>query len=199
MNALTPTEWTAHYAAVKLRLGCGPVRPTVIVKRPVVEKEIVVDDPPRSLQEVAQMKWLHSYIPKRRHPLDRRKYSTPILIPNESQIEKFLVRQARTQWEPEVKPMREIIETVAAHYGVNVDDLCSASRKHRFSMPRMIGMWLLRKNNPTRSLPLIGRQFGGKDHTTVLHAVRKIDKWIADGLMTIPDHLLALTRPQVEG
>jgi len=41
--------------------------------------------------------------------------------------------------------------------------------------PRQIAMWIVKKISPTRSYPRIGRAFGGRDHTTVIHAVRTID------------------------
>jgi chromosomal replication initiator protein len=72
----------------------------------------------------------------------------------------------------------EIQRVVAAHYGVCLSDMFSVSHKEKFVRPRQIAMYLS-KILTLRSLPEIGRRFGGRDHTTVLHAVRKIGALIA--------------------
>jgi chromosomal replication initiator protein len=56
-------------------------------------------------------------------------------------------------------------------------DLLSPRRARSIVMPRQVGMYLAKKMT-SRSLPEIGRRFGGRDHSTVLHAVRKIDDQI---------------------
>jgi chromosomal replication initiator protein len=53
--------------------------------------------------------------------------------------------------------------------------MLSARRARAVARPRQVAMWLS-KQHTTRSLPEIGRKFGGRDHTTVIHAVRKIDE-----------------------
>ena len=63
---------------------------------------------------------------------------------------------------------------VATHYNVGKVDLLSARRTAMVVRPRQVAMYLS-KILTLRSLPEIGRRFGGRDHTTVLHAVRKID------------------------
>ena len=60
------------------------------------------------------------------------------------------------------------------HFGVNRGDLLSSRRNRSIVRPRQIGMYLA-KSLTARSLPEIGRRFGGRDHTTVLHAIRKIE------------------------
>ncbi len=59
--------------------------------------------------------------------------------------------------------------------GVDVNDIRSQRRTAKIVRPRQIAMYLA-KMNTGRSLPEIGRRFGGRDHTTVLHAVRKIER-----------------------
>ncbi|HEU0221232.1 MAG TPA: chromosomal replication initiator protein DnaA, partial [Paracoccaceae bacterium] len=71
--------------------------------------------------------------------------------------------------------VEEIIRKVADHYNLRISDLLSARRSRGLVRPRQIGMFLA-KQLTSRSLPEIGRRFGGRDHTTVLHAVRKIDE-----------------------
>jgi chromosomal replication initiator protein len=67
-----------------------------------------------------------------------------------------------------------IQKTVAEHYALKQADLISERRARAVARPRQVAMWLT-KQITTRSLPDIGRRFGGRDHTTVLHAVRRIE------------------------
>ena len=71
----------------------------------------------------------------------------------------------------------DILKIVGRHYNVGRTDLLSPRRARAVVMPRQIGMYLAKKLT-ARSLPEIGRRFGGRDHSTVLHAVRKIDEQI---------------------
>jgi chromosomal replication initiator protein len=74
--------------------------------------------------------------------------------------------------------IEEIQRIVGRHYNVSRSDLLSARRTANVVRPRQIAMYLA-KTLTLRSLPEIGRRFGGRDHTTVLHAVRKIEGLIA--------------------
>ena len=67
-----------------------------------------------------------------------------------------------------------IQKVVAEHYALKQADLLSERRARAIARPRQVAMWLA-KQITTRSLPDIGRRFGGRDHTTVLHAVRRIE------------------------
>jgi chromosomal replication initiator protein len=69
----------------------------------------------------------------------------------------------------------EIQNKVSNYYNINVDDLISSRRLRSFARPRQVAMYLAKKLT-SRSLPEIGRKFGGRDHTTVIHAVKKIDQ-----------------------
>ncbi len=70
--------------------------------------------------------------------------------------------------------IQTILDTVSAFYDVRLTDLLSKRRHKSIARPRQIGMWLARKH--TRySLEEIGSYFGGRDHTTVMHAIRTID------------------------
>ncbi|WP_333587695.1 chromosomal replication initiator protein DnaA [Phenylobacterium sp.] len=68
----------------------------------------------------------------------------------------------------------QIQKAVAEHYGLKQADLLSERRARAVARPRQAAMWIA-KQITTRSLPDIGRRFGGRDHTTVLHAVRRIE------------------------
>jgi chromosomal replication initiator protein len=72
-----------------------------------------------------------------------------------------------------------IQKTVAEHYALKQADLVSERRARAVARPRQVAMWLA-KQITTRSLPDIGRRFGGRDHTTVLHAVRRIEQLKAE-------------------
>lgn len=71
--------------------------------------------------------------------------------------------------------IEDILKVVGRHYNVAKADLLSPRRARTVVVPRQIGMYLAKKLT-SRSLPEIGRRFGGRDHSTVLHAVRKIDE-----------------------
>jgi chromosomal replication initiator protein len=71
--------------------------------------------------------------------------------------------------------IEEIQRRVAEYYNVRLADMLSARRARAVARPRQVAMYLS-KQLTTRSLPEIGRKFGGRDHTTVIHAVRKIDE-----------------------
>jgi chromosomal replication initiator protein len=68
----------------------------------------------------------------------------------------------------------DIQKAASEHYGMKQADLISERRTRAVARPRQAAMWLA-KQLTTRSLPDIGRRFGGRDHTTVLHAVRRIE------------------------
>ena len=71
--------------------------------------------------------------------------------------------------------IEEIIRKVSDHYNLRMSDLISARRARSVARPRQIAMFLS-KNLTSKSLPEIGRRFGGRDHTTVIHAIRKIEE-----------------------
>ena len=76
--------------------------------------------------------------------------------------------------EPKRVKIEDIQKLVASHYSVTRADILSSRRTATVVKPRQVAMYLS-KTLTLRSLPEIGRRFGGRDHTTVLHAVRKIE------------------------
>jgi chromosomal replication initiator protein len=76
--------------------------------------------------------------------------------------------------EPKRVRIEDIQRIVARHYNVSKTELLSNRRTRTIVKPRQVAMYLSKIMTP-RSLPEIGRRFGGRDHTTVLHAVRKIE------------------------
>ncbi len=99
--------------------------------------------------------------------------------------------------EPKRVKIDDILRIVAKHYGVQRGDLLSSRRNQSIVRPRQIGMYLA-KTLTSRSLPEIGRRFGGRDHTTVLHAIRKIETLKQqDG--TLKEELNSLSRMLKDG
>jgi chromosomal replication initiator protein len=80
--------------------------------------------------------------------------------------------------EPRKIKIEDIQRTVSSHFNVSRTDMLSNRRTRVIVKPRQIAMYLAKMMTP-RSLPEIGRRFGGRDHTTVLHAVRKVESMIA--------------------
>jgi len=80
--------------------------------------------------------------------------------------------------------VEEIQRKVADHYNIRLADLIGPKRSRPIARPRQIAMYLA-KQLTTRSLPEIGRRFGGRDHTTIMHGVKVIDQ------MRATDHQMA--------
>ena len=74
---------------------------------------------------------------------------------------------------------KQIMEQTAVYYGVTIDDLCGSSRSRVLVTARQIAMYLCRELTDL-SLPKIGQAFGGRDHTTVMHADRKVRQLMAE-------------------
>ena len=95
---------------------------------------------------------------------------TPISL----DIAETVVRDLVQAIEPRRIKIEDILRIVSRHFGVSKGDLLSQRRHRSVVWPRQIGMYLA-KQLTARSLPEIGRRFGNRDHTTVLHAIRKIE------------------------
>lgn len=95
--------------------------------------------------------------------------------------------------------VRTVQATIAARYEISFEDLISCRRTARPTLIRQIACWAC-KQLTTRSLPEIGRAFGGRDHTTILHAVTKIDRLREESVkfLSRTDGDLAAARAAVE-
>jgi chromosomal replication initiator protein len=102
------------------------------------------------------------------------------------------VRDLVRPQEPKRVKIEDIQRTVARQYNVSRADLLSSRRTANVVRPRQIAMYLA-KTLTLRSLPEIGRRFGGRDHTTVLHAVRKIEG-LVDTDTTLAEEIELLKR-----
>jgi len=71
--------------------------------------------------------------------------------------------------------IEEIQRRVSEHYAIRLSDMLGPKRTRTLARPRQVAMWLC-KQLTTRSLPEIGRKFGKRDHTTIMHGIRKIDE-----------------------
>lgn len=71
--------------------------------------------------------------------------------------------------------VEEIQRKVAEHYNIRLSDMIGPKRLRTIARPRQIAMYLS-KQMTTRSLPDIGRRFGGRDHTTIMHGVKKVEE-----------------------
>ena len=102
------------------------------------------------------------------------------------------VRDLIRPQEPKRVKIEDIQRVVARQYNVSRSDLLSSRRTANVVRPRQVAMYLA-KTLTLRSLPEIGRRFGGRDHTTVLHAVRKIEALVTKDI-TLADEVELLKR-----
>lgn len=85
-------------------------------------------------------------------------------------------------------PVRDFVKMHAARYEIDMRDLMGVSRRKVHVFPRQKIMWLVHRHYRDRmSYPMIGRMFGDRDHTTVLHAVRKIETLMQRGDPSVAD------------
>ncbi|UWR22428.1 chromosomal replication initiator protein DnaA [Sulfitobacter sp. S190] len=92
--------------------------------------------------------------------------------------------------------VEEIQRKVSDHYNIRLSDMIGPKRLRNFARPRQVAMYLC-KHLTSRSLPEIGRRFGGRDHTTVMHGVKRIEELkVSDGQIAED---LELLRRALEG
>jgi chromosomal replication initiator protein len=75
--------------------------------------------------------------------------------------------------------IERIQEIISDRFGLSLDELCGDRRSQNIVYPRQVAMYLSRELTDS-SLPKIGKQFGGRDHTTVIHATSKIARLIRE-------------------
>ena len=88
--------------------------------------------------------------------------------------------------------IEEIQRAVVEHYQLKMSDMTSTRRARAVARPRQVAMYLAKQLTP-RSLPEIGKKFGGRDHTTVMHAVKQIEK-LSEVDRSLADDVAALRR-----
>jgi chromosomal replication initiator protein len=92
--------------------------------------------------------------------------------------------------------IEEIQRKVAEHYNIRLSDMIGPKRLRNIARPRQVAMYLSKQLTP-RSLPEIGRRFGGRDHTTIMHGVRKIEELMSTDSQLSDD--LQLLRRLLQG
>jgi chromosomal replication initiator protein len=103
----------------------------------------------------------------------------PITAELANEVLDNLYPRARSSRKPSPRSIAEIQTAACNHFGLSTDELLSSARTKRIAWPRQVAMYLSRELTE-ESLPAIGRHFGGRDHTTVLHAWRRTTARIAD-------------------
>ena len=156
-----------HASDYELRLG---VLQTKAKKHNEDNPEIIIDD--NILEFLAQR--IDSNIRVLEGALNRViAYSSfvkkPLTIEMAQEVLKDLIRASQRRI-----TIDDIQRKVADYYNIRLSDLLSARRSRTIARPRQVAMYLS-KLLTTRSLPEIGRKFGGRDHTTVIHAVKRIE------------------------
>ncbi|WP_316169144.1 helix-turn-helix domain-containing protein, partial [Bradyrhizobium sp. SZCCHNR3111] len=97
----------------------------------------------------------------------------------ERQIERFSIPEMKKLWfsisdRPSAISVHTIQRVVCDHYRMRMSDMQSSRRMRGLVRPRQVAMYLCRILT-SKSLPEIGRRFGGRDHTTILHAIKQIE------------------------
>ena len=111
----------------------------------------------------------------------------PLTIDMAQEVLKDLIRASQRRI-----TIDDIQRKVADYYNLRLSDLLSARRSRQIARPRQVAMYLS-KILTTRSLPEIGRKFGGRDHTTVIHAVKRVEG-LRDSDSAIQEEVDLLTR-----
>lgn len=112
-------------------------------------------------------------------PNVRAKVVEPVVVPIVEQEEAAEPIEVAILPVPAPKLTIEAIKrAVCQHYGISHNDIISDHRNHRVVRPRQVAIYLARKLTP-RSYPEIGRNFGGRDHTTALSSYRRIERLLA--------------------
>lgn len=119
-------------------------------------------------------------------------YAAPIGPPTEQQVLSVMLNRWFVLSSPGVARVKisDILKAVARQYRVTVDDIKGPHRMSSIILPRQVAMFLIRHARPDASFPEIGRQIGGKDHTTVMHGERKVRRLLHSGDLIIPRELL---------
>jgi chromosomal replication initiation ATPase DnaA len=133
--------------------------------------------PKPKIREVIKLVYVHQEIQHDAHVNDRYRY----LAKNPQAMKRAiwnLISDAVTEHNNQRFRALPLIRKMCYYYGVTYADIISANRTAAITFPRQKMMWVVKQATPL-SLPEIGRRFGGRDHTTALHGIRKIDALIA--------------------
>ena len=176
----TPTDLDGVQERLKSRLGCGlvaDIHPTTYELRLgiLIEKahKRGVEIPPKVLEFLSHR--IISNVREMEGALNRlvahaTLVGTAITVETAQLVLQDLLKSSNKKI-----TIEEIQKKVAEHFNIRITDMHSPRRSRSVARPRQIAMYLA-KSITSRSLPEIGRKFGGRDHTTVIHAVKKVDQ-----------------------
>ena len=176
----TPTDLDGVQERLKSRLGCGlvaDIHPTTYELRLgiLIEKahKRGVEIPPKVLEFLSHR--IISNVREMEGALNRlvahaTLVGTAITVETAQHVLQDLLKSSNKKI-----TIEEIQKKVAEHFNIRLTDMHSPRRSRSVARPRQIAMYLA-KSITSRSLPEIGRKFGGRDHTTVMHAVKKIEE-----------------------
>ena len=154
----SPSDLDGVQERLKSRLGCGlvaDIHPTTYELR--LSQRIVSNV--REMEGALNRLVAHATL-----------VGTPITVETAQKVLQDLLKSSNKKI-----TIEEIQKKVADHYNIRLTDMHSPRRSRSVARPRQIAMYLA-KFITSRSLPEIGRKFGGRDHTTVMHAVKKIEE-----------------------
>lgn len=170
--AIAPRDLAEHYKTARKRLWLAGCKPAVTPAKPVFVRDA-------NAEQLAKLRVENEIFRAflRDHCVDvdavLAKQRAPII---------FSVQKPVENTEPEPESNRQptvalIIKVVCEHFGLTPLELVSRRRHAKVMIPRQIAIYLAR-NLTARSTPFIGSKFGGRDHTTVLHAISRIGGYI---------------------
>jgi chromosomal replication initiator protein len=96
-----------------------------------------------------------------------------------TELAQFVLKDLFPQGEPAQVSIKGIQEIISERFGLSLEELCGDKRSQNIVYPRQVAMYLSRELTDS-SLPKIGKEFGGRDHTTVIHATSKIARLIKE-------------------
>jgi chromosomal replication initiator protein len=176
----SPSDLDGMEERLKSRLGCGlvaDIHPTDYELRLGImqskSEQLGVEMPPKVLEFLAHK--IVSNVRELEGALNRivahaTLVGRPVTLESTQEVLHDLLRANDRR-----VTIEEIQKRVAEHFNIRLADMHSARRARAVARPRQVAMYLA-KQLTSRSLPEIGRKFGGRDHTTVMHAVRKVDE-----------------------
>ena len=125
----------------------------------------------------------HAEHKARRQRIEARAYKPPqvqIVPEPEKEIDvlRVLLAPEPEVAEPKIERLpvgvEDIKRAVCGKFCISHEQIISPSKEKKVTFPRQIAIWLCRQHKPKLSLHHLGKQFGGRDHTTILHAIQKI-------------------------
>ena len=169
------TNVRSQIASIRLDAKFQPYMPFVFTESGITMLSCVLHSP-RAIQ--VNIEIMRAFVQLRKQPKVQQLDWVPKFESVESEIK--MLRQKFNQFETQSKdekphdPISKIQNIVARHWGLKVEDLKSATRTKAISLPRQIAIYLIRTQMQI-SFAEIGSHFGQRDHTSIMHAYRKID------------------------